>query len=63
MNELNINKILNREDKANSIKDILISFEKNKNNVLIKKGIYVFFKEKYSLFLHLIEIVNNSEFT
>ena len=42
MNDLNINKILSREDKANSIKDILISFEKNKNNVLIKKGIYVY---------------------
>ena len=42
MEELNINKILNREDKANSIKDILVSFEKNKNNVLIKKGIYVY---------------------
>jgi len=42
MNDLNINKILSREDKANSIKDILISFEKNKHNVLIKKGIYVY---------------------
>jgi DNA polymerase III delta prime subunit len=42
MNELNINKILTRQDKANNIKDILISFEKNKNNVLIKKGIYVY---------------------
>ena len=42
MEELNINKILNREEKANSIKDILFSFEKNKNNVLMKKGIYVY---------------------
>ena len=42
MNDLNINKILSREEKANSIKDILVSFEKNKNNVLIKKGIYVY---------------------
>ena len=42
MNELNINQILNREEKASSIKDILINFEKNKNNVLFKKGIYVY---------------------
>ena len=42
MEELNINKILSREEKANNIKDILLSFEKNKNNVLIKKGIYVY---------------------
>ena len=42
MDGLNINKILNREDKANAVKEILDSFEKNKNNVLIKKGIYVY---------------------
>ena len=42
MNELDINQILNREEKASSIKDILINFEKNKNNPLFKKGIYVY---------------------
>ena len=42
MDGLNINKILNIEDKANAVKEILDSFEKNKNNVLIKKGIYVY---------------------
>ena len=42
MEELNINKILNREDKAINIKDILSSFDKNKNNMLFKKGIYVY---------------------
>jgi len=42
MEELNINKILNREDKASSIKDILSAFEQNKNNMLFKKGIYVY---------------------
>jgi DNA polymerase III delta prime subunit len=42
MEELNINKILNREDKAIIIKDILSSFDKNKNNMLFKKGIYVY---------------------
>jgi DNA polymerase III delta prime subunit len=42
MEELNINKILNREDKALNIKDILGAFEQNKNNMLFKKGIYVY---------------------
>ena len=42
MDELNINKILNRDEKANNIKDILRSFEQNKNNMLFKKGIYVY---------------------
>jgi hypothetical protein len=42
MDNLNINKILDREEKANSIKEILISFDKNKNNFLFKKGIYVY---------------------
>ena len=42
MNKLEINKVLNREEKASNIKDILINFEKNKNNVLFKKGIYVY---------------------
>ena len=42
MNELDINQILNREEKASNIKDILLNFEKNKNNVLFKKGIYVY---------------------
>jgi hypothetical protein len=42
MEELNINEILNRNDKANIIKDILSSFDKNKNNILFKKGIYVY---------------------
>jgi DNA polymerase III delta prime subunit len=42
MEELNMNQILNREDKASSIKDILRDFELNKNNMLFKKGIYVY---------------------
>ena len=42
MEKINLNKILNREDKACSIKDILLSFDDNKNNVLFKKGIYVY---------------------
>ena len=42
MEELNINKILNREDNVVSIKSILQQFELNKNNILFKKGIYVY---------------------
>jgi hypothetical protein len=42
MEELNINEILNRQDKASSIKSILHDFEMNKNNMLFKKGIYVY---------------------
>jgi len=42
MEELNYNKILNREEKANNIKEILNNFELNKNNLLFKKGIYVY---------------------
>jgi len=42
MDKLNINKILNREEQANSIKSILKEFEANKKNLLFKKGIYVY---------------------
>jgi DNA polymerase III delta prime subunit len=42
MEELNINTILARENIANNIKDILKEFELNKNNILFKKGIYIY---------------------
>jgi DNA polymerase III delta prime subunit len=42
MEELNINKILNREEISNKIKEILNSFEENKNNLLFKRGIYIY---------------------
>jgi len=42
MEELQINKILNREENAASIKDILYSFDQNKNNPAFKKGIYIY---------------------
>jgi DNA polymerase III delta prime subunit len=42
MENLNFNKILNREEKASAIKEILTNFEINKNNLLFKKGIYVY---------------------
>ncbi len=42
MNHININHILDRDDQSNTIKDILRSFEQNKNNMLFKKGIYVY---------------------
>ena len=42
METLNLNKILNREEQANYIKNILNNYESNKNNLLFKKGIYVY---------------------
>ncbi len=42
MDELNLNKILNREQQENEIKNVLREFELNKNNLLFKKGIYVY---------------------
>jgi DNA polymerase III delta prime subunit len=42
MDKLQINTILNRDEKATIIKDILKSFEQNKHNMLFKKGIYIY---------------------
>jgi Cdc6-like AAA superfamily ATPase len=42
MDKLKINTILNRDEKATDIKNILKSFEQNKNNLLFKKGIYIY---------------------
>ena len=42
METLKLNKLLEREEKANFIKNILINFELNKTNLAFKKGIYVY---------------------
>jgi hypothetical protein len=42
MELLNINNLLNREEEANKIKDILKNFELNKTNLATKKGIYIY---------------------
>ena len=42
MEELNINKILNREEEEKAIKNVLKEFDANKDNFLFKKGIYVY---------------------
>ena len=42
MEKLNINQILNREKTSENIKNILNDFELNKNNLIFKKGIYVY---------------------
>jgi len=42
MEELNINTILARDDIVKNIKDILKEFELNKDNILFKKGIYIY---------------------
>jgi DNA polymerase III delta prime subunit len=41
MEKLNINTLLNRNDEANKIKDILKEFEINKNNLSTKRGLYI----------------------
>ena len=42
MEKLNINNILNREEIVQKIKDVLLNFDANKNNLLFKKGIYIY---------------------
>jgi len=42
MENLNINNILDRCEKENIVKNILNSFENNKNDLLFKKGIYIY---------------------
>jgi len=42
MEKLNINNLLEREDYVKKIKDILYTFETNKNDPLVKKGIYIY---------------------
>jgi len=42
MEQLNLNRLLNREEQEKEIKNILKDFEANKNNLLFKKGIYVY---------------------
>ena len=42
MDSININAILNREHHYNNIKDILTNFKNNKNDISIKKGLYIY---------------------
>ena len=42
MDELNLNYILNREDESKNVKKLLTTFEANKHDPLVKKGIYVY---------------------
>jgi len=42
MEQLNMNQLLNRTCEEKIIKDALINFEKNKQNLLTKRGIYVY---------------------
>jgi len=42
MENLNINNILNRDEEANNIKNILKDFEQNKHNLTTKKGNYIY---------------------
>jgi len=42
MHQIDMNNILNREDAVLKIKEVLTSFELNKHNNLLKKGIYIY---------------------
>ena len=42
MDKLNINEILDRQDSCNKIRNALHAFESDKNNILSKRGIYVY---------------------
>jgi hypothetical protein len=42
MENININKILEREEKTKLIKEMLINFENNKSDLSIKKSIYIY---------------------
>jgi hypothetical protein len=42
MENININKLLNRDEEADKIKEILKDFEINKHNLATKKGIYIY---------------------
>ena len=42
MEEINFNSFLDRENISNQIKKILIDFTSNKNDILIKRGIYIY---------------------
>jgi len=42
MENININKLLNRDEEANKIKAILKDFDQNKHNLATKKGLYIY---------------------
>ncbi len=42
MDQLNMNQLLNRTNEEKIIKDVLINFEENKQNLLTKRGIYIY---------------------
>ena len=42
MDQLNMNQLLNRTNEEKIIKEALINFEENKQNLLTKRGIYIY---------------------
>jgi len=42
MDKLNMNQLLNRENEYHRTKEILLNFDKNKNDLSIKRGIYLY---------------------
>jgi Cdc6-like AAA superfamily ATPase len=42
MDKINLNELLDREKISQNIKELLINFEKNKGNLLLKRSIYIY---------------------
>ena len=62
MDTLNINNLLNREEEANKIKEILRNFELNKHNLATKKGIYIYGEPGSGKSLFVINILKELDY-
>jgi SpoVK/Ycf46/Vps4 family AAA+-type ATPase len=59
MLNININKLLNRENIELSVKEVLSNFELNKNNLLFKRGIYIYGKPGTGKTAFITKILND----
>ena len=62
MNNLDLNKILNREEEVIKIKELLIEFELNKNDLTVKKGIYLFGESGVGKTTFIINILKEMDY-
>ena len=42
MDELNMNELLERTEPETQLKNVLMSFQENKHDLLLKKGVYIY---------------------
>lgn len=59
MENLNMNNLLNREHLVSTMQDILINFEKTKQDLITKKGIYVYGEPGSGKTTFVIEVLKN----